>query len=1478
MSTHIKRTIEVLLVILVLSFSLVTFNPLASYIERVVEEKKTSLIYFLGDKTGISFDYSSISPSILKRILIKHIGLFDYQTKEKIGEIEFCEVEYNILSLIAGNFEDLIRHIKISNTHVKIDKKKNAKLIDKLTSLIKSDGKEKNNEKKNKDSFNFKLFFSELKPLEILIKNASFYITEENEDGSSYDANFDLSEAKLDVGYNASSFSINMAASYQKYNSKEKGDILQNISTSFVGEGELKKDFSSISCKGMVSGSHSDIGKMESLYLEGSYKDNEITLKNQNKGEKNNFKLVWNVKTKELRGDVRCIAFRPLSIFTPYRGKSEEYTRFASSLITTDSTFYFKNKDIWEFDSNFKLDLPSFSIKGFNVEKTYIRGHIVGKNGQLNILSLGISERRVDFSLRANYNLITQKSSGTLNISHLLLPTKKNLEASIFFNGSKHSYVVNAPYINIGEEKLEHINANVFLRGNQYDFNVSLEDDGGRYAFDGSLSLGKARFLELHITLDSVKAKSILTLAKSFTDKANNISPKIVAIIEDTQITTESYISTDFKNYSYNFVQVIFASISSDGFYTTFQVNGNNSSIAIDKFNFAFKKLDVTGKAQGYFESGGSALDAFFSINSIAYNISAIYVDNSLSIYGDYGITINMFLRDELLAGALVVRDLPLPIIDSIFSLDANFELLSLQKWSFECSLFKLSRGQEFSSNQGSYDIEMKGAGDQDKIFFDEIRLITNDLPLMGHLNAVFNSSETKRFNTDIELVLNNETTKESFTSQANFFLSDKFYFDGKITFLDIALMRFFKGQSIRNIVKADAIFLGSIDEFFIHLDLEKLNYTQNGKDIVANGVFFADEKMIRVQNCDATWMGQKIIDMEGHLSPFDAEGKLSLYYDGKIGLKPIKTELNLVYSGGNKSDLKKDSIFFALSNLYSNFSIEFLFSDIAYGGDFTLEKMKASLVKEPGVIAMSLGNSDEVYGVYLDDGTVSLHVDENLPIKCNVDGRITKEEIDLNCLDISIDMPLVWNLTPFIDKVTFESGKIVGDLKIGGTQKEPEFYSNLKCVGVSATSQYYAPELYGPTDIDVIFSGTTLTVPYTKVKGPSATLYGQVKSEFSGWIPNETVIECGVLEHMALMQTKTIAIHATGYVSGDLKITITPGEFYLVGDAIFDNGFFSIPFNDLHKFENKSKNASKMAFRTNLDIHLGKKAEYRWPNNELPILRALIPSEKPIQLAVDSSIGYVDIKGASTIRGGEVFYVKRNFYIREGNVAFVATPQGFEPLISVRAEIRDKDEGGEPIKIILTAKDQNLENFSPKIETFPPRSDAAVMQLLGQVFIGNVSKDNFLQTALTTATDLVAQMGVFKKTESKIRDFLHVDAFSVRTLLLQNAVFGNLFKPNTDTPLTIGNYFDNTSVYIGKYFGSQIYADALLHLDYYDPLLARSGLSRKPVYGNLLFMPELGLEMSTPFFLLRSSISPTRADTLFVSDSKLTFSWKFAY
>ena len=1481
-SKRIKLTIEICFAILAFSLSLIIFNPLSSYIEKLLSEKKGELIAFVGEKTGVGFDYESISPSILKHILIKKVSLYDYQTSQKIGHIENVQLEYNILSLIFADFEDVLKYIKISNAHIEIEKEKNKLIIEKISTLTKKNEEEKNVEKKpplEKEN-NIKMLFSKMNPLEVMLEDCSFLLKDETERKMAKSLGGKVKKATLQLQKKECFTNISVEGAYKEYDADSFEKTIREIAVSFDGNGEFAKDFSNASLKGSIKASHSDFGKTESLSLSALYKDKIVSIGNLKTNPRNNFLLSFNLETKEFSGNVKCTQFSPSSLFTLYN-KSDLYSQFANSFITTETSFYFKNRYIWNFITNLKLELPSFRVGKFYVGKTKIGTIANGRDGEIKIEALDFAENRLDFTLKGLYNLNTQKTYGNLNISRFLLPSKEILSSNLFFSGNKYAYKVNSSAINIASEIIENLSLSILPRNNKYDFILSFEDEGGFYAFDGALTMAKNKFLDLHATLDSVRLASVLAIAKTITDKAGSIPLSIAKIIEETQVTTECYISTDFKNYSYNFVQVVFASTAQDALYTTFQLNGNNSSISLEKINFVANKIDLTGRAQAFFENGSAAIDAFFSINSIAYNISAIYVDKNLSIYGDYGITINMFLKDEMLKGAFVVNELPIPIIDSVLSLDARFELFSLQNWNFECDMLKLSRGQDLLSASGMYDIEMKGVGDQNGVLFNEIRLITHDLPLMGTLSLSFDklSQYSKNSHININLELQNDTTRESFIAKTELIFSDKIYVDGKVLFDNIALMRFFQGQTIRNAITAELNFLGSVDDFFVKLDVASINYGQKGQDIVLKGVFSADDREIRIDTCSASWASHKITDIEGSLSPFEALGNLSLYYTGELGAKNIKTELNLIYSGGNKSILGQESIFKALTRLTSNFNIEAMFSSLEYGDAVNVEKMHAVLVKEPGVLAISAGNSDEVYGVYLDDGTVSVHIDESLPIRCNIDGKVTNEEINLNCLAINIDIPLVWNMLPFLDIVTFEAGAVRGDLKILGSAKEPQFYSDLKCVAVEATSQYYAPELYGPVDIDVKLEGSTLTVPYTIVNGPSTKLYATVHSEFTGWIPSETVIKCGTLKGgLGLMKTKNIAFHSDGYASGDIVMTITPGDFYLTGDATFNNGFFSIPFGDLHKLSNNSKKSGNMTFRMNLNVNLGKKAEYRWPNNDIPILRALIPSEKPIQLSLDTSVGYFDIKGASTIRGGEVFYVKRNFYIREGNVFFASTPQGFEPLVSLRAEIRDKDEGGEPIKIILTAKEQSLENFNPKMETYPPRSEAAVMQILGQVAIGNVSKENFLQTALTTATDLVAQIGVFKKTESKIRDFLHVDTFSIRTLLLQNAVFGNLFKANTDTPLTVGNYFDNTSVYIGKYFGSQIYADALLHLDYYDPLLAKGGVARKPVYGNLLFMPELGLEMSTPFFLLRSSIAPTRSDTLFVSDTKLTFSWKFAY
>lgn len=412
--------------------------------------------------------------------------------------------------------------------------------------------------------------------------------------------------------------------------------------------------------------------------------------------------------------------------------------------------------------------------------------------------------------------------------------------------------------------------------------------------------------------------------------------------------------------------------------------------------------------------------------------------------------------------------------------------------------------------------------------------------------------------------------------------------------------------------------------------------------------------------------------------------------------------------STADKKNTESQNIIENTIGLTSHFNIDMKISDWILAGQKGEGSIKASLVKEPNIIALYAGNNDEIYGFKTDDGLVSLHIDESLPFHLNIDGNLSQDNINLSVSNIGIDLAKVINLIPNNNIIKFSGGNVQGDLQISGTQKDPLFYGTLKGEELFCTSPGYSPDTYGPVDIPIQFDGTLISVPYTILHGKIGSLWGEASSEFIGWIPYYTTVNCGVLENtQALIKTKNIAFHADGRAEGKIKLEINPELITLEGDAYFDKGYFSVPFADLQKqSERTSAGSIHPAFYMNLNLNLGKKSEFRYPSTELPVLRALAYTEnEPFNLNLDTSTGKFEMSGSAKIRTGEIFYIKRNFYIKEGELKILNSPfQQIEPIISVRAEIKDKMADGQPLTINLTAKDQHLdlERFRPVITTSP--------------------------------------------------------------------------------------------------------------------------------------------------------------------------------
>ena len=156
--------------------------------------------------------------------------------------------------------------------------------------------------------------------------------------------------------------------------------------------------------------------------------------------------------------------------------------------------------------------------------------------------------------------------------------------------------------------------------------------------------------------------------------------------------------------------------------------------------------------------------------------------------------------------------------------------------------------------------------------------------------------------------------------------------------------------------------------------------------------------------------------------------------------------------------------------------------------------------------------------------------------------------------------------------------------------------------------------------------------------------------------------------------------------------------------------------------------------------------------------------------------------------------------------------------------------------------------------------------------FIALFARTNFL----FAASDYAIQSTVVRQAENKLRDLLNFDIFSLRTNVLQNTYNYSVARNSAKEKVSIGNFLDNTTVYIGKYLGSSLYVDAMLHVSFED-----SDVNNIAAAGKMLFQPEFGMELESPFANIRVNMTPNINALLknqFVPSTSVTLSWKYAF
>ena len=291
------------------------------------------------------------------------------------------------------------------------------------------------------------------------------------------------------------------------------------------------------------------------------------------------------------------------------------------------------------------------------------------------------------------------------------------------------------------------------------------------------------------------------------------------------------------------------------------------------------------------------------------------------------------------------------------------------------------------------------------------------------------------------------------------------------------------------------------------------------------------------------------------------------------------------------------------------------------------------------------------------------------------------------------------------------------------------------------------------------------------------------------------------------------------------------------------------------------------------LDLTAGKRIEFLWPSVTFPVLRTYATRGSKLFISVSRDTMELIIKGDVGLKGGEVFYFDRNFYFKEGVISFNEIGGGFDPRVTMRAEVREKDENGEEVKIYLTTKNNRLSEFSPVFSSIPNKNELEIVALLGGPIQNQLAESGLGGSALLLSSEIISQFGILRPFEQRVRQALGLDLFSIRTQIIQNVILGEVLRINKDPESerldkrTSGEYLENTTISFGKYIGNDLFVETIIRF------------TEGGSYG-LNTELLISLEWPTPFFDLEWVISPSveGMNELFIRDNSLTFQWRFSY
>ena len=1455
----LKGSAAVLIFFLVLMAVSAVFVPVYSRLTGALFSQAESAAKSFEQKFGISFSYKSFSPSIITGIRIKNIVLSDLEDGSSVIEIHKAVLRYSFFDLIRGKGLKAVKDLTVDGFIIELDRNGDNILFSRFAEYRKNRVQKSSSE--NKRPLNLETIENAVSsiPFKVFIKNVHM--------------RYQQSDMFFDGYFRRIAIDL----------IRESG----NMAVKTTGGLKLKRLGKNFSCTFSADGVIPDAVDGASLTFrlaDLDYEDYSIRhmnmLLNYSTGifDARTFQnpyplfaaISYDVNKKTLAFNLETDSLMPSDIIIsrkndPYMEKARGFSLSSSSLAEFNIL-----QRAFTYASRGKISVPARFFHG-GAEVSF---DFSGDRDSLAVKEFSASGENVDINYSGSCVYRDLSVSGIFNANLLRLEDGRVFSTEIYFDPGQTGFMAFAPQFMLGEKAFTAVQLTVIPAADFIHFNFELSDYGHETAETPGMIKGSGSYsrrekeIEANITSEQMYLDSIAKAASYAVD--GDPVPEF-SYLKPFLLNGDLFFS--FKQ-SLNsvtcYIPYIFAvNTEKDGQVLYLSADGSSELMNISRLDYINNGKLV--HSQGYMtfsDNGDLAFSIDVNSGSVPYSFSGNYMDGAFSVAGDYGFALSVKNTGKrAFKGSLFMENLPLTLSETIFTLASDCSFGYSPETGIDMQIKRIEFAEAGEKYQFHPRLLFSAIVSRYGFFIDNLVYSDSFSTLEGTSDLLWNLNGNHFSSANLNFAVKNPVSSESLSINLDVSNPDdaplslknvleQFYFNAQVRFVSFGLNRFIAEHSENNTLTANIIASGSAKNPYIGLEVEPLSLMLAGETMKLSGSAYVEEKILTVEKTGLSYGDVRVKDVAVNFDLNTFTGSANAVLDAIVMKKSVHAPLVLNVS---------NSLVTEGSFLPSEYTA--LLSCASVGGDLFCKPFPFSLtlVHGEGITTFFTGEEQGIFGSVTDDLTVNVSAAENKPVQFNLTGSTAGNQLDLKLQNMRVDAA---KLLSFMDipKLKVYNGLIRASVAIKGLKSDPDFSGSVSV----ENADFMLPTMLShhvtfPKALMVLYHNN-LEMPEIKatVKKDSP-VFIKMSIFFDRWRFNYLDAHIRTPKKNYLPANFEIRLAKfTGDAAVDLDLHLEDSYLDVTGNVDLKNMTVNIKTKELTQPPPKRK----IFVRADLGVKFGQHVTMLLE----PLLRAVLVPDSGFAFKYDMSDTSLSIDGDLSLRSGDVSYLSRSFYIKNGLLRFNKNDPEFNPLISVQAETRERDEDGKEVRIILSANNQYMDNFNPKFSSIPAKSENEIMSMLGQIAVGD---SNGVASLLFATGDYAIQSTIGRSIENKLRDFLNFDILSVRTNVIQNALNYNFNRNNDESSSGIGNFFDNSTVYFGKYLGRSLYVDTLMHWSY-----DKSRVDDEYTIDGLVFRPEIGLELESPFVNIRWNMAPNlsglRTDN-FVYSTSVTLSWKFS-